>query len=134
IYLQEQGLRVRFALNIFPHTKAKVDLEDLDGVPLLTFSTSPNGQLELMAKRATDVTLSALLLFLGLPVVLMIAVLIKLTSGGSILFRQTRCGLNGRFFTLYKFRTMIEGAEERRRELLRLNEVDGPGSKVRGGA
>src|SRR4029450_12728753 len=131
IYLQEQGLRVRFALNIFPHTKAKVDLEDLDGVPLLTFSTSPNGPLELMAKRATDGTLSALLLFRGLPVVLMIAVLIKLTSGGSILFRQTRCGLNGRFFTLYKFRTMIEDAESQRGDLWHLHEMNGPVSNAR---
>jgi len=122
---------VRFALNIFPHTKAKVDLEDLDGVPLLTFSTSPNSQLQLMAKRATDVTLSALLLFLGMPVVLVIALLVKITSGGSILFRQTRCGLNGRFFTLYKFRTMIEDAEARRRDLWHLNEMNGPVFKVR---
>ena len=60
---------------------------------------------------------SALLLLLGLPVVGTIALAIKLTSGGTVLFRQTRCGLNGRFFTLYKFRTMVEDAEERRREL-----------------
>ena len=44
----------------------------------------------------------------------LIALLIKLTSGGNVLFRQTRCGLNGRLFTLYKFRTMVEDAEERR--------------------
>jgi exopolysaccharide biosynthesis polyprenyl glycosylphosphotransferase len=131
LLLQEQGIRTRFALNIFPHTKAKVDLEDLDGVPLLTFSTSPNSQLQLMAKRATDVMLSALMLFLGLPIVLAIASMIKLTSGGSILFRQTRCGLNGRFFTLYKFRTMVEDAEARRRDLWHLNEMDGPVFKVR---
>jgi lipopolysaccharide/colanic/teichoic acid biosynthesis glycosyltransferase len=50
---------------------------------------------------------------------------IKLTSGGNVLFRQTRCGLNGRFFTLYKFRTMVEDAEERRAGLLHLNEMKG---------
>jgi exopolysaccharide biosynthesis polyprenyl glycosylphosphotransferase len=131
LLLQEQGIRTRFALNIFPHTKATVDLEDLDGVPLLTFSTSPNSIVQLMAKRFIDVTLSSLMLFLGLPVVLMIALLIKVTSGGSILFRQTRCGLNGRFFTLYKFRTMVEDAEARRRDLWHLNEMDGPVFKVR---
>ena len=43
-----------------------------------------------------------------------------------MLFRQTRCGLNGRRFTLYKFRTMVADAEERRRELEHLNEMDGP--------
>jgi lipopolysaccharide/colanic/teichoic acid biosynthesis glycosyltransferase len=57
--------------------------------------------------------------------------MIKLTSGGNVLFRQTRCGLNGRFFTLYKFRTMVEDAEERRRELMHLNEMNGPVFKLR---
>jgi exopolysaccharide biosynthesis polyprenyl glycosylphosphotransferase len=130
--LQEQGIRTRFAMDLFPHTRARVQLEELDGIPLLSFATTPTSQIQLMAKRALDVILAALLLFLGMPVVLMISLLIKLTSGGgSVLFRQTRCGLNGRFFTLYKFRTMVEGAEERRRELMHLNEMNGPVFKLR---
>jgi exopolysaccharide biosynthesis polyprenyl glycosylphosphotransferase len=129
--LQEQGIRTRFALNLFPHTKAQVDLEELDAVPLLTFSTTPNRPLQLMLKRALDVSVSALMLLLALPVVTVIALLIKLSSGGSVLFRQTRCGLRGRSFTLYKFRTMVEDAEERRRELLHLNEMNGPVFKLR---
>src|SRR6185436_12497633 len=60
-----------------------------------------------------------------------IATAIKLSSGGNVLFRQTRCGLNGRSFTLYKFRTMVEDAEERRRELLHLNEMNGPVFKLK---
>ena len=59
------------------------------------------------------------------------ALLIRLSTGGKILFRQTRCGLNGRSFTLYKFRTMVEDAEERRGELLHLNEMNGPVFKLR---
>ncbi len=106
-------------------------MEDLDGMPLLSFATTPTSQIQLMAKRALDVALSSLLLLLGLPVVTLIAGLIKLTSGGNVLFRQTRCGLNGRFFTIYKFRTMVEGAEDRRRELLHLNEMKGPVFKLR---
>ena len=129
--LQEQGIRTRFAMDLFPHTRARVQLEEMDGIPLLSFATTPTSQLQLMAKRAVDVTLASLLLFLGMPVVLMISLLIKITSGGSVLFRQTRCGLNGRSFTLYKFRTMVEDAEERRRELLHLNEMNGPVFKLR---
>jgi exopolysaccharide biosynthesis polyprenyl glycosylphosphotransferase len=129
--LQEQGIRTRFAMDLFPHTRARVQLEELDGIPLLSFATTPTSQIQLMAKRALDVTLAALLLFLGMPVVLTIALLIKITSGGRVLFRQTRCGLNGRSFTLYKFRTMVEGAEDRRLELLHLNEMNGPVFKLR---
>jgi exopolysaccharide biosynthesis polyprenyl glycosylphosphotransferase len=130
--LQEQGIRTRFAMDLFPHTRAQVQLEELDGIPLLSFATTPTSQIQLMAKRTLDVAAAFLLLLLGIPVVLVIAVLIKVTSGGRVLFRQTRCGLNGRFFTLYKFRTMVEDAEERRRELLHLNEMDGPVFKLRG--
>ncbi|MFL6197276.1 MAG: sugar transferase [Thermoanaerobaculia bacterium] len=129
--LQEQGIRTRFVMDLFPHARARVEMEDLDGVPLLSFATTPTSTLKLMLKRALDVAIAALMLFLALPIVGMIALLIKLTSGGNVLFRQTRCGLNGRFFTLYKFRTMVEGAEERRRELLHLNEMNGPVFKLR---
>ncbi|HVT60166.1 MAG TPA: sugar transferase [Thermoanaerobaculia bacterium] len=129
--LQEQGIRTRFAMNLFPHTQARVELEELDGMPLLSFATTPTSQLQLMAKRLLDVALSSLVLLLALPVVAAIALLIKATSGGSVLFRQTRCGLNGRIFTLYKFRTMVEDAEELRRELMHLNEMNGPVFKLK---
>jgi exopolysaccharide biosynthesis polyprenyl glycosylphosphotransferase len=129
--LEEQGIRTRFAMDLFPHTRARVELEELDGMPLLSFATTPTSQLQLMAKRALDVVLASLVLVLGLPIAGFIALVIKLTSGGQVLFRQTRCGLNGRFFTIYKFRTMVEDAEDRRRDLLHLNEMDGPVFKLR---
>ncbi|HVR07476.1 MAG TPA: sugar transferase [Thermoanaerobaculia bacterium] len=129
--LQEQGIRTRFAVNLFPHTQARVELEELDGMPLLSFATGPTSPLPLMAKRLMDVALSSLLLLIGLPVVGAIATLIKVSSQGNVLFRQTRCGLNGRIFTLYKFRTMVEDAEERRRNLEHLNEMNGPVFKLK---
>jgi exopolysaccharide biosynthesis polyprenyl glycosylphosphotransferase len=128
---QEQGIRTRFAMDLFPHTKARIQLEDLDGASLLSFATTPTSHLQLMAKRLLDIALSAVVLLLALPAVACIAALVKVTSQGSVLFRQTRCGLNGRVFTLYKFRTMVEGAEERQRELLHLNEMNGPVFKLR---
>lgn len=129
--LQEQGIRTRIALNFFPHANAKVELEELDGLPLLSFSTAPTSQIQLLFKRSLDVAISMVMLLLAAPVLSLMALGIKISSRGSVLFRQTRCGLNGREFTLYKFRTMVEGAEERQRELLHLNEMNGPVFKVR---
>ena len=129
--LQEQGIRTRFAMDLFPHTRARIELEELDGMPLLSFATTPTSQLKLMLKRTLDVAVASLLLLIALPIVGMIALAIKLSSGGNVLFRQTRCGLNGRFFTLYKFRTMVKDAEERRLELMHLNEMNGPVFKLR---
>ncbi|MEM7480407.1 MAG: sugar transferase [Acidobacteriota bacterium] len=130
VVLQEQGIRTRFALNFFPRTPAEVQFEELDGMPMLTFSTTPTSLTQLLAKRVLDVALSAMVLLLAMPVIFCIAMAIKVTGGGSVLFRQTRCGLNGRSFTLYKFRTMVEGAEHQRGDLQHLNEMDGPVFKV----
>ena len=71
-----------------------------------------------------DVVL-ALALGIGLiPVWLIAAILIKATSRGPLVFRQTRCGLNGRTFTLYKFRSMVADAEERLGEVAHLNQKE----------
>lgn len=129
--LQELGIRTRFALNLFPHTKARVRMEEVDGMPLLTFSTAPESPVPLAVKRSIDISVSILLATLGLPVIALIALAIKLSQGGAVLYSQTRCGLNGRRFTLYKFRTMVEGADRAQQDLLHLNEMDGPVFKVR---
>src|SRR5438034_11183684 len=67
-----------------------------------------------------------ILIIFGPLVMLPAALLIKLTSPGPVLFRQKRCGLNGRVFTMYKFRSMIDNAEQHRVELETFNEMDGP--------
>jgi lipopolysaccharide/colanic/teichoic acid biosynthesis glycosyltransferase len=132
LVLHEQGIRSFFALDFFPHARARVEMSEIEGVPLLTFATAPTNPLLLAGKRALDVALSALILLLSMPIILGVAVAIRVSSGGGgVLFRQTRCGLNGRRFTLYKFRTMVEGAEDRLQELQHLNEMDGPVFKSR---
>jgi hypothetical protein len=77
-------------------------------------------------KRAFDILAAGLALLAHVPILLGIAVLIKLTSRGPVLFRQTRVGLGGRPFTIYKFRTMFVDAERLKDRLLELNERDGP--------
>ena len=65
------------------------------------------------------------------PVLLVVAILIKLASPGPVLFIQKRLGLNKRHFNVYKFRTMVVDAEKRMREIEHLNEVSGPVFKIK---
>ncbi|HWW61545.1 MAG TPA: sugar transferase, partial [Thermoanaerobaculia bacterium] len=128
---EELGIRTRVAMNIFQNRVARVEIEELEGVPFLTFTTTPSNESQLAFKRLLDIGVSLLLLTLTFPVLALAALLIKITSPGSVLFKQTRIGLNGRIFTLYKFRTMIEDAHARRDEVAHLNEMTGPAFKLR---
>jgi exopolysaccharide biosynthesis polyprenyl glycosylphosphotransferase len=117
----EEGVRTRVALDFFPHVNSQVYLDALGTTPLLTFSAAPDDEVRLLLKRITDVLLSAVALVLLMPFMLAIALLIALSSPGRAIFRQERCGLNGRRFTLYKFRSMLDNAEELKPSLMHLN-------------
>jgi exopolysaccharide biosynthesis polyprenyl glycosylphosphotransferase len=126
----ELGVRARVAL-YFPHMKARVVLEELEGIPLLTFTNTPGAPFPMFLKRVQDITASTLGMVLLAPLVPLIAIAVKLSSRGPVLYSQERCGLNGRRFTLHKFRTMYEGADTRLGEVAHLNEVEGPAFKAR---
>jgi exopolysaccharide biosynthesis polyprenyl glycosylphosphotransferase len=128
---EELGIRTRVAMNFFTNRVARIEVEELEGVPFLTFTTTPSNETQLAAKRMLDVCVSLLILGISMPVIAISSPAIKLTSPGSILFKQERIGLNGRIFTLYKFRTMIEDAHERRGEVTHLNEMTGPVFKAK---
>ncbi|HEX7421899.1 MAG TPA: sugar transferase [Thermoanaerobaculia bacterium] len=128
---EELGIRTRVAMNIFQNRVARLEVEEIEGIPFLTFTTTPSDETELAFKRALDVAVSMLILVLTAPVLLIAALAIRLSSPGSVLFKQERIGLNGRIFTLYKFRTMIEDAHERRGEVTHLNEMTGPVFKAK---
>ena len=123
---EELGIRTRVAMNFIQNRVARIEIEELEGVPFLTFTTTPSNETQLAFKRLLDVAVSVIILVLSLPAIGIAALAIKLTSPGSVLFKQQRIGLNGRIFTLYKFRTMIEDAHERRAEVSHLNEMTGP--------
>jgi exopolysaccharide biosynthesis polyprenyl glycosylphosphotransferase len=102
----EEGVRTRIAVDFFPHVNSDVYLERLGSTPLLTFSAAPDDEVRLLAKRAIDVVIASLALLLAAPFMAIIAIAIRLTSRGKAIFRQERCGLNGRRFICYKFRSM----------------------------
>ncbi len=84
----------------------------------------------LAGKRVFDAVFAAVALIMLAPILGLVAVAIKLDSPGSVMFRQRRCGQQGREFTMYKFRSMVANAEELKRELLSKNDVDGPMFKM----
>lgn len=124
------GIRTRLQLEFLPPAYSRIYLENFRDVQLLSLSSAPDSELRLFFKRVIDVVLSATALVVLSPVLLAIAAMIKITSPGPVLFQQTRCGLGGRRFTLYKFRSMINNAEQLRAELHQLNELDGPVFKI----
>jgi exopolysaccharide biosynthesis polyprenyl glycosylphosphotransferase len=124
VFLQcdEEGVRTRIAIDFFPHVNSDVTLDRVGDAPLLTFSAAPLDDLRLVLKRFLDIVVSAVALVVLSPVIVICAALIKLTTPGPIIFRQSRCGLNGRRFTLYKFRSMVENADRMKPQLEHLSE------------
>ncbi len=122
LYCDEEGVRTRLAIDFFPHVNSKMYLDRLGDAPLLTFSSTPHDEVRMLVKRATDFAIAAASLILLSPFMAAIALLIRLTSPGPAIFRQERCGLNGRRFMFYKFRSMCNNAEELRASLEELNE------------
>ena len=84
-----------------------------------------------LAKRTIDIAGSVVALVLLSPLFVIAMVAVGLSGPGPIFFVQERCGLNGRLFRLYKFRTMVANAEARKAELAHLNEVAGPAFKIK---
>ncbi|HLY74567.1 MAG TPA: sugar transferase [Planctomycetota bacterium] len=131
LHCEQVGVKTRLALDLFPHQIARVEMEDMDGCPMLTFSTTPPEDFAMGIKRAIDVVFSSLFLLSFSWLYLTIALLIKATSKGPVFFRQERVGMNGRRFTFFKFRSMVVDAERRKAELQHLNEMDGPVFKIK---
>lgn len=130
----EQGIIVRFIsynylfLRKVP-AQAKIDL--FEDTILVSLRTGAMGEWPLRAKRVFDFIVSLLLLVVLSPLLLLIALVIKLTSPGPVFFVQERLGLNKRRFRMYKFRTMVSDAEQQQAQLEALNEACGPVFKLK---
>lgn len=127
---EEEGIKTRVMLSFFPHVTSKIYLEVLHELPLLTFTTTPQNDYLLLVKNSIDIVLASGLLVLGAPLFAILALVIKLTSKGPVIFKQLRCGLGGRKFVLYKFRSMVNSAEEVQSQVQHLNTMSGPVFKI----
>ena len=106
-------VNVRLVPDLFQLLTLKARVEDLDGFPVISVDEPPLRGMLLLAKRWMDIVASASFLLLFSPFLLLIALLIKLTSKGPVLYHQERMGLDGKKFVMHKFRTMVCDAESK---------------------
>jgi exopolysaccharide biosynthesis polyprenyl glycosylphosphotransferase len=125
-----EGVEAWLVADFFNTQLSRTSFDDFLGRPVLVFRTAPESSWQSVLKQAIDLFGAMLLLILTSPLLLAVALLIRFTSPGPILFRQKRSGLNGRPFTIYKFRTMVTDAEQRKHELAAMNEMSGPVFKM----
>ncbi|MEB2345452.1 MAG: sugar transferase [Deltaproteobacteria bacterium] len=126
----EIGVQVTLLADLFTDFLPSPSATSLGEVPALSFATVRHNSTQLGVKRLIDVVVSFTALVASAPVLAVAAVLIRLDSPGPVFFRQSRCGLYGRVFTMLKLRTMYEDSEARKAELAHLNELDGPVFKI----
>ena len=128
---QEQGITARIITDAFEPRNGYSNVGQFEGNHVLTVNTGPTTNAGIFIKRLLDLLISLTLLVVLAPVILLIAGLIKFTSDGPVFFVQKRVGRNKRIFNLYKFRTMVENAEEIMVLLEEQNESSGPVFKIR---
>lgn len=117
--------------DLFQVTKNQMKVQELNGIPLFSTRDISIQGWNLIFKRTFDVVVGTLMALLALPLILMIAAAIRLDTPGPIFFRQIRVGKNGKEFECYKFRSMVNNADELRHEVADLNESTGPLFKIR---
>ena len=110
--LLRQGKNVHITPGLLDARLFRQSFGDVAGVPVISLMRGQLGPFQALTKRVADIVVSAILLFTLSPLLALIALAIKLTSQGPVLFRQTRLGLNGKRFSLYKFRSMAANAEQ----------------------
>jgi exopolysaccharide biosynthesis polyprenyl glycosylphosphotransferase len=126
---EEQGIIVRVLSGVFDLKTRQP--EHFDEAPVITHYAGPLQGWPVLIKRLLDIVISATMLVILAPAMILTAIVIKLTSRGPVLFVQKRVGLNKRIFNIYKFRTMVIDAEKRLAQIEHLNEASGPVFKIK---
>lgn len=125
------GASFKLVPELYELNLSRIDMEAIEGIPLLGIKQKTLNRVQRLMMRATDLVCACAILLLGSPFWLCFALLVKLTSPGGIILRQTRVGQRGRPFACYKFRSMYKNAEEVLTSLLAQNEAQGPLFKMK---
>jgi exopolysaccharide biosynthesis polyprenyl glycosylphosphotransferase len=128
---ERDNVPVRVVPDVFQQRMGRVDLDTLSGIPLIGTAPVRLSQGAFLVKRVIDLSVSILAVPFALILFAVVALLIKLDSPGPVIFKQERVGKDGACFFVFKFRSMVEGAEQMQADLEALNEADGPLFKVK---
>ncbi len=127
---ETEGVESWLSADFMQTAIARPDFDHFGGRPMLVFRTAPSVSWALFLKHLFDRVIALVILAAFFWLFVIIALAIKLTSKGPVIFRQARGGKNGRPFSMFKFRTMRTDAEMQREELQRFNVMSGPVFKV----
>jgi exopolysaccharide biosynthesis polyprenyl glycosylphosphotransferase len=128
---EKMGIPVCVVLDSYKHISMTAQPTHLNGTPALLYRTFPSDHWSLLVKNIVDKVGAVVGLILSAPLMLLAAMAIKIDSKGPVLFKQKRCGLNGRQFSLYKLRTMCSDAEKKKGQVQQLNMMSGPVFKAK---
>ncbi len=117
--LQQVPVNIRVVPDYFNLVFLRAAVEDFGGMPLITLREPALTEFQRLVKRIFDLGVGTVLLAISLPVMALIALAIKLDSPGPILFKQQRVGENGKLFLMYKFRSMVDGADQHCEQVVR---------------
>jgi exopolysaccharide biosynthesis polyprenyl glycosylphosphotransferase len=123
--IRSLGVKVSVLPRLFEVVGSSVEFDDVEGIMLLGLRRDGLSRSSKLVKRSMDLVCSSLGLVALAPLMAGIALAIKLSSPGPVLFRQKRIGGGGVRFEMLKFRTMVDGADAQKSELVTLNEADG---------
>ena len=127
---EREGVEAWLVADFFQTRISQTAFDDFLGRPVLVFRSAPEASWQGVCKQVLDIAVAAVLLLLSAVPLMLVALAIRISSPGPALFRQQRAGLNGRPFTMLKFRSMTTDAEQRKQELAVLNEMSGPVFKL----
>ena len=121
----EMGVTAKVIIDSQTYKRADSFVSSIGTYPIITYHTISLNNYEALLKRLTDLIISIIGIIIASPIMLLAAIAIKAESPGPIIFKQTRVGQNGRYFNIFKFRSMYQDAEERKKELMSQNEMQG---------
>jgi exopolysaccharide biosynthesis polyprenyl glycosylphosphotransferase len=127
----QAGVRPLIVPDLFQMSLSVLDIQDVAGIPMLSPSKTRLAGWARAFKRTVDVLGASLGLIILSPILLLIAVAIRVDSPGPALFLQLRVGRDGKLFYVHKFRSMVQDADRMKDAILHLNEAEGPLFKIR---